>query len=69
MKKIWKSLASALCLATAFSAVACGPKPVVSNSGGAGDDDIHASERLYTIKVAVSNAGFGLEWAKKLAKE
>ncbi|MBQ3220387.1 MAG: hypothetical protein IJB34_00320 [Clostridia bacterium] len=61
MKKIIKAMATSLCLITVSAAVGCGPKPQTSGNGGGG--------RLYTIQVAVTNAGFGLDWAKTLAKE
>ena len=63
MRKIWKTAVSLMCLMTVCSSVACGPTltPNEQNSGNSG--------RLYSIKVAVSNAGFGLEWARKLAND
>jgi len=61
MKKIFKAMASVVCLITACSSVACGPAPVTPNSSDGG------SGKLYTVKVAVTNAGFGIDWAKTLA--
>ena len=63
MKKFYKSIAGIMALCVASSLAACGPTPQASV------DDGGVEGKLYTIDVAVTNAGFGIDWAHELAKQ
>ena len=59
MSKKLRVIACMACLATLSTSVACGPAVVESSNNNHG--------KLYSIKVAVNNAGFGINWAEEMA--